>query len=50
IIDTYVYRVGISQARFSYAAAAGVFKAVINFALLMGANMLADRLGESALF
>lgn len=50
IIDTYVYRVGIGQARFSYAAAAGVFKAIINFALLLGANMLADRLGESALF
>ncbi|MGI6689416.1 MAG: ABC transporter permease [Christensenellales bacterium] len=50
IIDTYVYRVGISQARFSYAAAAGVFKAVINFALLLGANMLANKLGESALF
>lgn len=50
IIDTYVYRVGMSQARFSYAAAAGVFKAVINFALLLGANLLADKLGESALF
>lgn len=50
IIDTYVYRVGISQSRFSFAAAAGVFKAIINFALLVGANKLADKFGESALF
>ncbi|MDR1599470.1 MAG: ABC transporter permease subunit [Oscillospiraceae bacterium] len=50
IIDTYVYRIGISQSRFSFAAAAGLFKAVINFLLLLGANKLADRLGESALF
>jgi putative aldouronate transport system permease protein len=49
IIDTYVYRVGIQQARFSFAAAAGLFKAVINFALLLGANWLANKLDESAL-
>ena len=50
IIDTYVYRVGISQSRFSYASAAGIFKSVINFALLLGANGLANKLGEGALF
>ncbi len=50
IIDTYVYRIGISQSRFSFAAAAGLFKAVINFALLFGANYMAGRFGESALF
>jgi putative aldouronate transport system permease protein len=48
--DTYVLRVGIAQTRFSFAAAAGLFKAVINFALLLGANKLADKLGETALF
>jgi putative aldouronate transport system permease protein len=50
IIDTYVYRMGISQGRFSYAAAAGLFKAVINFGLLLGANALAGKLGNTALF
>lgn len=50
IIDTYVYRMGISQGRFSYAAAAGLFKAVINFGLLLGANYLAGKFGNTALF
>ena len=50
IIDTYVYRVGVSQSRYSFAAAAGIFKSVINFALLVGANGLANKLGESSLF
>ncbi len=50
VIDTYVYRMGIGQARFSYAAAAGLFKAVINFALLLGANWLSEKAGETALF
>lgn len=50
VIDTYVYRMGIQQARFSYAAAAGLFKAVINFGLLLGANYLSEKAGETALF
>lgn len=50
VIDTYVYRIGITQARYSYSAAAGLFKSVINFLLLLGANKLADKLGENALF
>jgi putative aldouronate transport system permease protein len=48
--DTYVLRVGIAQTRFSFASAAGLFKTVINFALLLSANKLADKLGETALF
>lgn len=50
VIDTYVYRMGIRDGRFSYAAAAGLFKAVINFALLLGANYLAGKVGDNALF
>jgi len=50
IIDTYVLRVGIAQTRFSFAAAAGLFKAIINFALLLSANMFAGKFGEAALF
>lgn len=49
VIDTYVYRVGIRESRFSYAAAAGLFKAVINILLLLGANKLASK-SENALF
>lgn len=50
VIDTYVYRMGLTQGRYSYAAAAGLFKAVINFGLLLGANYLSSKTGESALF
>lgn len=48
VIDTYVYRVGLRDTRFSYAAAAGLFKAVINFLLLLGANKAADKFGGAA--
>ncbi|MEG1427863.1 MAG: ABC transporter permease subunit [Oscillospiraceae bacterium] len=50
VIDTYVYSVGLSEGRYSFAAAAGLFKSVINFILLLGANYLAAKSGESALF
>lgn len=50
VIDTYVYQVGISQGRYSFATAASLFKSIINFALLLGANWVADKAGEQALF
>ena len=50
VIDTFVFRYGISMGRVSFATAAGLFKAVINFALLLTANKIADKAGESALF
>ncbi|WP_339243379.1 ABC transporter permease subunit [Paenibacillus sp. FSL F4-0243] len=43
VIDTYVYRVGILNARFSYATAVGLFKAVISVILLVMANKIARR-------
>lgn len=49
VIDTYVYRVGIREARFSYATAAGLFKSAINIILLLMANKLA-RKTENAIF
>jgi putative aldouronate transport system permease protein len=47
VIDTYVYRIGIENSRFSYATAAGTFKAVISVGLLAGANYLARKSGNS---
>ena len=49
VIDTYVYRIGISQARFSYASAAGLLKSSINFFLLLSVNKIADKVGDSAI-
>jgi putative aldouronate transport system permease protein len=50
IIDTYVYRIGLTEGRFSIAAAVGLFKSIINFALLVLANKLARMLGEQGVY
>jgi len=47
VIDTYVYRVGILNNRFSYATAVGLFKAIISVGLLVLANRFARRMGTS---
>ncbi|RXZ79960.1 sugar ABC transporter permease [Paenibacillaceae bacterium] len=47
VIDTYVYRVGLSNFRYSYATAVGLFKAVISIGLLTTANYLARKSGNS---
>lgn len=50
VIQTYVYRKGILEANFSYSAAVGLFNAAISFALLITANVLAKKLGETKLW
>lgn len=51
VIDTYVYRVGLREARFSFASAAGLLKSFINFFLLLFANYTTSRMSpEHALF
>ncbi|RXZ83016.1 sugar ABC transporter permease [Paenibacillaceae bacterium] len=47
VLDTYVYRVGILNNRYSYATAAGLFKAFISVGLLVFANQFARRMGTS---
>ncbi|OME86056.1 protein lplB [Paenibacillus sp. FSL A5-0031] len=47
VIDTYVYRVGIQNSRFSYATAVGLFKSIISVVLLLIANRVARRAGVS---
>lgn len=47
VIDTYVYRVGLQNQRYSYAVAVGLFKAVISVGLLAFANYTARRSGNS---
>ncbi|TFE26976.1 ABC transporter permease [Cohnella luojiensis] len=47
VIDTYVYRVGIQNSRFSYATAIGLFKALISVGMLVLANWFARRSGNS---
>ncbi|WNQ09560.1 ABC transporter permease subunit [Paenibacillus aurantius] len=48
VFDTYIYRVGLLGAQYSYTTAIGIFKSVVGFILLMGANQLSRRAtGES---
>ncbi|MGH2561549.1 MAG: ABC transporter permease [Thermomicrobiales bacterium] len=52
VIDTYVYRVGLESQvpNFSYAAAIGLFKAVIGLVLIVGANQFAKRMKAESLW
>lgn len=50
IIDTYVYRIGLTEGRFSIAAAVGLFKSAINFVLLIAANRLSKMMGEQGIY
>jgi putative aldouronate transport system permease protein len=50
VFDTYVYRVGIQQAQFSYSTAAGLFKSVVGLIMVVGANWIAKKLGEEGVY
>ena len=50
ILQTYTFRMGIGMRRFSFASAVGLFTTLINFALLLIANWIARRKGETSLF
>ncbi|MBO1511445.1 ABC transporter permease [Metabacillus bambusae] len=50
VIGTYVYRKGILESDFSYSAAVGLFKAVIAFTLLVIANGIARKVGDTKLW
>lgn len=50
IIDTYVYRLGIQKAQYSYATAAGMFKSVVSAVLILMSYYLADRFAGYRVF
>lgn len=50
IIDTYVYRRGLAENNFSYAAAVGLFKSVVSVLLVSAANYLARKTENETLF
>lgn len=49
IISTYVYKVGIEQAQFSFATAVGLFNSVINLILLLTVNFIAGKVSDTTL-
>lgn len=50
VIDTYIYRMGLREGRHSFSAAAGLLKSIINFLLLVTANFIARKTGETSLY
>ena len=50
IITTYVYKVGLLNAQFSFGAAVGLFNAAINCILLVAVNRAAKSLGQTGLW
>ncbi|MDF2667798.1 MAG: protein lplB [Paenibacillus sp.] len=48
VIDTYVYRAGLLEARFSYTTAIGIFKSLVGLIMVVSMNQLSKRVtGES---
>ncbi|WP_413466012.1 ABC transporter permease [Metabacillus litoralis] len=50
IIPTYVYKLGLQQAQYSFAAAVGLFNSVINLILLVAVNKFAKKLSGQGLW
>lgn len=50
VISTYLYRIGLGSANFSYATAIGLTQAVIGFILVMGTNLLSRKLTSRSLW
>jgi putative aldouronate transport system permease protein len=50
VINTYVYRAGLTNMQYSFSAAVGFFNSFVNFALLCFANRLSRRLTEISLW
>ncbi|PGY15942.1 sugar ABC transporter permease [Bacillus sp. AFS031507] len=50
IIPTYVYKMGLQQAQYSFAAAVGLFNSVINLVLLVLVNKFAKKLSGTGLW
>lgn len=49
-LDTYTYKVGMEQMRFSYSTAVGLLKAIVAVLLLIGANATSRKLTDKGLF
>jgi putative aldouronate transport system permease protein len=50
IIATYVYKNGLLDANYSFAAAVGLFNSVVNFLLILIVNFIAKRVSNTSLF
>jgi putative aldouronate transport system permease protein len=50
VFDTYIYRIGLLGGQYSYTTAIGLFKSVVGFILLVGANMISRRTTGNSIY
>lgn len=50
LISTYVYKVGLQTAQYSFATAVGLFNSVANFVILVIANAVAKKVSDISIF
>ncbi|MBB3131247.1 putative aldouronate transport system permease protein [Paenibacillus rhizosphaerae] len=50
IIDTYVYREGLTNLNYSFATAVGLFKNVLAMVLILGANYVSKKMNQSGIW
>ncbi len=50
VISTYVYKVGLQHADYSYSAAIGLFEAIVSLIILIAVNRIARNVSESSLW
>ena len=50
VISSYAYRKGLQDMNYSYSTAVGLFNSVINFLLVIGANTISRKVGETSLW
>lgn len=50
VLDTFIYKVGITQRRYSYTTAVGLFKSVISLVLLTSSHLVSKKLTGRGLF
>ena len=50
VISSYVYRRGLQSGEFSYGTAVGLFNSIVNIILLLTANKVSKKMGQSGLF
>lgn len=50
ILSTYVYRIGITQMKYSFASAVGLFNNVVGLVIVLFFNTLARKLGDTSLW
>jgi putative aldouronate transport system permease protein len=50
VISTYVYRLAFESQEWSYTTAVGLFNSVVNFILLISANLICRKISDTSLW